>query len=84
MLLDNILQAVQLFILGMGTVFSLLCFLILSICFLSYLCKGKGSEDVNVASDKTDDQSNSQPSTAGSSQEIAAATVAVNKYRQKR
>lgn len=80
MIFDQILEAAQLFVLGMGTVFSLLLFLIFCIGFLSSICKKLADEEKSLAVE----ENNIQQAASSTSQEIAAATIAVNKYRQKR
>ena len=80
MLVDQLMQALTLFGLGMGTVFVLLSLLILCVSALSLVCKKLENTTATVvpasAAIAAQNQNNN-------SQEIAAATAAVKLHRAK-
>ena len=76
MLINHLQQALQLFALGMGTVFALLSILIVSITLLSKLCKKQVEIDQQLNSTITVDQ--------GVEPEIVAAVaIAIKKYKNR-
>ena len=80
MLVDQLIQALTLFGLGMGTVFVLLSLLILCVSLLSKLCL-KLEKPVGTVTPAP--ASGSPKASAQDSQEIAAATAAVKQHRAK-
>lgn len=80
MLVDQLIQALTLFGLGMGTVFVLLGMLILCVSILSKLCQ---KLEKPAAMNTSISAAPSPKAPAQDSQEIAAATAAVKQHRAK-